>query len=136
MFVDTNVLLDVVLNRKSYVDYARLLLNFGWEGRFDLFTSSVSLVNTHYIVQSNAGKSAGMKAVIHLKEIMDILNVDHEMINLAIACEPTDFEDAVQYFSAKAANCEVIVTRDRKGFKGFQLPIQTPKEFLKTLERA
>lgn len=133
VFVDTNVLLDVVLDRKPHVEYARLLLEAGWKGQFSLFTSSVSLLNMHYIVQANSGKAAGLNAVIHLKEIFSILNVDQKMIDQAVSCDPTDFEDAVQIFSAKSANCDVIITRDRKGFVGFDIEVKTPKEFFKAL---
>ncbi|MDP4662634.1 MAG: PIN domain-containing protein [Salibacteraceae bacterium] len=130
VFVDTNIIIDVVLNRKPFVDHSRLILDAGWANRISLFTSSVSFVNVHYIVEKFTSKEKAMASTIHLNELFEVLNVDQTMIDQSIRIEPYDFEDAVQYFAAKSANCGCIISRDKKGFKQFDLPCMTPKEFL------
>lgn len=130
VFVDTNVILDVALKRAEFFEHSRLILDLGWTGKLSLATTSVSVVNAQHIIERYGSKIAGVSAVIQIVEIFEILNSDKPIIQKALASEPLDFEDAAQYFSAKAAGCEVIISRDKEGFKAFDIPCFTPKEFL------
>jgi hypothetical protein len=51
----------------------------------------------------------------------------------AIASRFTDFEDAIQYFTALGSDMDVLVTRNTSDFKQAQLPVNTPEAFLKSL---
>jgi predicted nucleic acid-binding protein len=130
VFVYTNVIIDVVLNRKPFVDHSRLILDAGWACRISLFTSSVSFVNVHYIVEKFTSKEKAMASAIYLNELFEVLNLDQTMIDQSILIDPYDFEDAIQYHAAKSANCDCIISRDKKGFQQFDLPCMTPKDFL------
>jgi len=68
-----------------------------------------------------------------VRALTSISSVDQTIIDQGLKIDPFDFEDAVQYFSAKEAECEVIISRDKKGFKQFDMLCQTPKEFLDSL---
>jgi len=45
-----------------------------------------------------------------------------------------DFEDAMQYFSAIATNCDLIITRNEKDFKSALIPILNCESYLQTLK--
>ena len=59
-----------------------------------------------------------------------ISNVDASVLEQAASIEPYDYEDAVQYLSALPSRPDVIITRDKRGFKDFDLMVMTPKEFI------
>lgn len=129
VFVDTNVLLDVILARQPFVDHSRLVLEAGEQGKVQLYTSSLSLMNVHYIVESSRSKPVARAAVMTLRSFIEVSAVDESTLDRALEIDSFDFEDAVQYFSQDGI-CDVIVTRDKKGFREFRSPSLTPEEFL------
>ena len=60
---------------------------------------------------------------------------DDEVIEKAINSNFKDFEDAMQYFSALASNCDLIVTRNEKDFKNALLPVLNGESYLETLKK-
>ena len=56
--------------------------------------------------------------------------MDAAIIEEALEYERRDFEDAVQYCSSLVAKADVLLTRDKLGFKGFDIKVQTPSDFL------
>jgi len=58
--------------------------------------------------------------------------VDKEIVHKALESDYKDLEDALQYYSAMAADAEVIVTRNVKDFVKYEIPVITPTEFLAT----
>ena len=65
-----------------------------------------------------------------LYELCNITPVDASIIEFALSQERRDFEDAVQYFSSKTIDADIILTRDRKGFKDYDIPHLSPSDFL------
>ena len=63
-------------------------------------------------------------------EAFEVSAIDRKMIQHAVTSRATDFEDAVQYFSAFQAGADLIITRDPKGFKDFDLPAMSPSQFI------
>lgn len=132
IFLDTNILIDLLLERKPFQHEARSIFELGVSGEAELFASSLSFMNTHYTINKTFGQKRALEIVGQLRKLVNLLTLNEGNIDEAILNPGADFEDAVQYFSAKAANCDVIISRDRKGFKGFDIPCLTPKEFLDT----
>ena len=65
-----------------------------------------------------------------LYRLCHVTTVDATIIETALSQERRDFEDAVQYFSSKTIDADIILTRDRKGFNDFNIPHQSPSDFL------
>lgn len=65
-----------------------------------------------------------------LFEFAEIASVDSNVVKSAVALQAKDFEDALQYFSAKAICVDCIVTRNVKDFPFSELQVLTPKDFL------
>jgi len=55
------------------------------------------------------------------------------MVDDVLTSKFNDFEDGLQYFSAKENNIPVIITRNIKDYKEKDLVIQTADEFMRTL---
>ena len=65
-----------------------------------------------------------------LCQMLDILPMNRSQLMDAVRLRPYDYEDAVQYLSAQPYHPDVIITRDKKGFKNFDILVMTPSEFI------
>jgi len=65
--------------------------------------------------------------------IVHVIPIDEKMVDLALNSSFSDFEDGLQYFTARENDIGIILTRNIKDYKEKELLIQTPEEFLKTL---
>ena len=69
-----------------------------------------------------------------LNEWTIMLEASKDIVNKSLQSDFTDFEDAIQYYSALTnQNIECIVTRNTKDYKKSVLPVMTPREVLKCL---
>ncbi|MDO5510768.1 MAG: hypothetical protein Q4F57_08730 [Weeksellaceae bacterium] len=66
-----------------------------------------------------------------LKVLVEVLPIDNKILKLSLASDFSDFEDAIQYYSAIENGMDVIITRNKKDFKSINLPVLSAKEFLK-----
>ena len=130
IFIDTNVLIDVLCERESFYDDAAAIWSLAEQGRFTSFIAAVSVTNIYYIVRRLGDHRKAMKAVILLRDIFSIAACDEQILNQAMDAKMPDFEDAVQYFSAIHAEAEIIITRNVKHFPKAGIPAVTPAEFL------
>jgi predicted nucleic acid-binding protein len=130
VFVDTNVLLDVLLERREFfADSASVWTLAEW-GRIRGLVSAVSLTNIYYITSRLEGQRTAVKAVKLVRDSFHSVSCDDQIINQAIGSGIKDFEDAVQYCSALRAGADCLVSRDPKHFRGADLAVLAPGEFL------
>lgn len=62
--------------------------------------------------------------------LFEVVSIGKQAIKMALDLKYTDFEDAVQYFSAKQANADCIITRNKKDFTFSDILVYTPAEFM------
>lgn len=128
-FIDTNVVLDLLLKRKPFFSEARDIITIkDYDRTLELIISSVSVTNIAYI----ARKTGDVYDILEsLTMIFDIAPTDKKIVNQAIELKWKDFEDAVQYCVAKEINADVFITRNVKDFKSVDgLRIWLPSDFL------
>jgi predicted nucleic acid-binding protein len=130
VFLDTNVLLDVLAERADFYDDAAAIWSLAEHGRLTGIIAAVSVTNIYYIVRKLADHRTAMKAMVQMRDIFTLATCDGQVMSQAIDARMSDFEDAVQYFSALRAGAESLVTRNPKHFPRSTLPVVTPKEFL------
>lgn len=136
VFLDTNILLDLLLEREGFEDSARIL-GLAESGKISLYVSALTMVNVAYVYQKTVGKQAVIPNLKVISSLMKVLPIDDEVIQTAIYLEGKDFEDVLQVICAARANCDVIITRNIKDFsikKGLADPpplpqIMTPGQF-------
>lgn len=132
IFVDTNVLLDVLAERRPfYADSARVW-TLAETGRATGFISALSVPNLFYILAREAGRRRARAIVGMLRDVFTLAALDEQIINQAADADMRDFEDAIQFFSALRVGARVLVTRNAKDFPAGELPVQTPAELLAT----
>ena len=132
VFVDTNILLDVLGRREPFYADSAQVWTLAETGQVEGFASTLSLPNLFYVLRRASGAKAARKAVGMLRDIFSLVPLDVQITNQAIDADIRDFEDAIQFFSALRCGAVALVTRNTKDFPGGDVAIQTPAEFLAT----
>ena len=129
VFLDTNVILDLIQRRVGYDD-AALIMQKSENGEYSLYTSSLSMVNIAYILRKYYRGESLYHLLEELGDIIDVITVSSEAYHKALQSRALDFEDAIQLFSAIESDMDCIVTRNAQDFIFDKLPIYTPFDFL------
>ncbi|HEY9708423.1 MAG TPA: PIN domain-containing protein [Oculatellaceae cyanobacterium] len=134
VLVDTNIMLDALLEREPFVRDARALLEAIDSGQIEGYVTATTLTNIFYIVrrQTRSIERASL-AVSETLAAMQICSVDRDILEAAFAYNLRDFEDAVQLACAIAENLDAIITRNPQDFTGATLPILSASELLESL---
>lgn len=132
VFVDTNILIDLVCNREKFADEAELLFSLAYQEKIIIVISALSYVNTIYISKKYGFSLSEIKnSLIHISSFTETADCSGDAVSWALSCNWKDYEDAIQYKSAQASKCTSIITRNPKDFKGSTLPIYSIEEFYK-----
>lgn len=131
VFLDTNVFLDLFLDRGKFAEAAETILIWCKDERLQGFTSAISVVNIYYIVAQQKSKAKTRKLIRSLLDFISIPATMKKDLLLAIESSFNDFEDAVQYYSAmNIEGMDYIITRNKKDFKTATIPVLTSEEFV------
>ena len=128
---DTNVIIDVLLEREPFVEHSCKVLSLCEEHRVDGFVSASSVTDIYYLVRKYTHSTdLAYKAVGKLLEIVKVCSVTNNDVLTAFQRKARDFEDCLVATCAKSIHCEYIITRNKKDFEEFDIPLLTPAEFL------
>lgn len=130
IFVDTNIVLDLLEKRDAFYEDAQLLFTLADKNEINLYVSALTIANVHFLLYRHL-KMEARKVLAKFKVLVKVLPTTDKILDLAIASNQKDFEDAIQYFTAIENDMEIIISRNKKDFKNSQLPVLTAKEFLK-----
>lgn len=135
LFLDTNIILDVLTNRETYSTGATKLLDLGEKGVVEIYISALSYSNIYYILRKHYTHKEMITILRDVEMITTTLDVTKSIIRESIHSELKDFEDAIQLNCALSnKKIQAIVTRDSKGFKNNSLSVLTPDEVLSIIE--
>jgi predicted nucleic acid-binding protein len=133
VLIDTDVLLDFYLDRKPFSEDSLQLLLKCEQKQCRAFITPVIVANTYYILRRHATHHYVVERLQILLSTISVLAMDQKQVLAALESKFTDFEDALQYFSAGNSNkIDAIITRNIKDFKKSALPVFTPQEYLAT----
>lgn len=133
VLIDTDVLLDFYLDRKPFSEDSLQLLLKCEQKQFRAFITPVIIANTYYILRRHATHHYVVERLQILLDTISVIAMDQKQVLAALDSKFTDFEDALQYFSAVNSNkIDAIITRNIKDFKKSALPVFTPQEYLAT----
>ena len=130
VFIDTNVLMDVLLERRPFVAESRKVWFLVERGKIVGLVSALSFPNIFYVVRKALGADAASSMMTLLRNTFAPVPLDGQILNQAIDAKFADFEDAIQYFSALRADAECFLTRNPDHFPRSHLRVFTPTEFL------
>ena len=133
LFIDGDVLLDMLLTREPFWGYTQLLLLESQNQGIALSTSVLVIANVNYILAKKMGASATKNTIKALVKRINILSFESDIIDLVLTGEFNDLEDGIQYLIAKRYKCDAIITRNIKDYKQSTIPVLTAEQFLRTL---
>ena len=131
-FVDTNVLLDVLLKREPFFQPSREVWQLAERQLVSGIVSAISLTNIYYLAESTSDRSTARSCLRRVMQVFRPVAVDEPMLraalNLAVV---SDFEDAVQWQAARRGNAQILITRNTQDFAGLvDIPICDPATFV------
>jgi predicted nucleic acid-binding protein len=132
VFLDTNVLLDVLVRREPHCIAASEIWSRVEKGALDGHISAISFNNVYYVLRRIADRSPAAEGLRLLRDVFHVVSLDERIIHSAMDSEFADFEDAIQFFSAHRAGADFIITRNTRHFPAQPIAVVTPEEFLKT----
>ena len=131
VFIDTNVLLDLLLEREAWVQDAALLFSMADRREVELLCCSLSFSTAVYLMQRfKYTRKEIVKKLSIVKSICTITTVNDAVIDRMLQSDLADLEDAIQYYSALAFGADVIVTRNVEDFASARIPVITPQRFI------
>lgn len=134
MLFDTNVVLDVLLDREPHATVGASLLSSIERGAIQGYLCATTVTTIHYLMQKALGADQARQKIRNLLRLFEVAPVNRAVLEAAGGSRLVDFEDAVMYEAALHVGATGIVTRDPTGFKGARLPIYTPQELWKALQ--
>ncbi len=130
VLIDTDILLDVALNREPFVAYSAKLIDRVEQNIIEGFIAWHSLSNFYYLIASSSGKKKTKAFISELLKFVNVSSTDTKSAEYALSLDVPDFEDALQMSAAKECNADYIITRNIKHYKKSPILAITPKELL------
>ena len=119
VFLDTNIILDLLLERDGWRQSAQIL-SLQERGALTVCVSVLTVVNVAYVYRKTVGEDIAVVNLKYLSSFLEVLPMDAAMLDCAIMAGGRDFEDTLQAIVAATARCDVIVTRNVKDFEGIK----------------
>lgn len=129
VLLDTNVVLDVLLNREPWVKGSAAVWRASDEGRI----TATTLTDIFYVSRRVAGLDTARQVVRTCLDGFEVCPVDRDALQQAEAMAGPDFEDNLQIACAVIANLDAIITRNKDDFEGAPIPALSPSELLAQL---
>lgn len=132
---DTNIFLDVLLEREPFVENSDKVLRLCEEHKIDGYVSAACITDIFYLVRKyRHSNELAYQAVGKILEIVKVCSVTNSEVLMAYQTKARDFEDCLLATCAKAMRCDCIVTRNKKDFEGFGIRMLEPTELLQKIK--
>ena len=128
--LDTNVVLDVLLDRKPFVDPASRIFALAEQSTIEGFLCATTVTTVNYLLRDSLSAANARETLRTLLNLFEVAVVNRAVIESALRSQIADFEDAVIEESGRVAGAECIVSRNTKDFRRASLKVFDPVEFL------
>jgi predicted nucleic acid-binding protein len=135
ILLDTNIVLDVLLDRPPHVEASAAAWAAVETGVSQGMLAAHAVTTIHYLIRKEMGNAKAARTISAILRVFDVAAVDGGVIQEALQLPISDFEDAVTAAAARLAGCECIVTRDPKGFRGSPVRPLTPEAVMPLLQK-
>ncbi|ARA92858.1 twitching motility protein PilT [Rhodothermaceae bacterium RA] len=130
---DTNVVLDVLLERNPFVRPASLLFEAVERRKITGLLCATTLTTIDYLVARARDRDTARQGVAWLMQGFEVAPVNRAVLANALSLNFDDFEDAVLHEAARLAGADGLVTRNAPDFRAATLSVYTPAELLAAL---
>jgi len=131
---DTNVVLDVLLNRQPFADDAALLMSQVERSEISGLLCATTVTTIHYLIAKALDADSAIKHIRLLLSLFEIAPVNRVVLENALERGFTDYEDAVIAEAASHAGADYIITRNIRDFKNCPVPAYTPPGFIQVID--
>lgn len=129
VFVDTDIVLDLLARREPFYDAAARLFSLAETGSISLSVSSLTFANLFYILRKQVSGKHAHEVLRNFKQLVTVLPVDDAVIEQALKAGFTDFEDAVQYYAALGAGCSALLTRNGRHYRKAEMAVMSAEAY-------
>jgi len=133
VLIDTNIVLDIALNRKPFVEHASLLWRLAEHKVITACVSNTSITDIFYICRKHAGKDTARSFIADILDTFSLADIDKQGFRDALHSDITDYEDAVQYVICMRNGCDALITRNKADY-GNKVNVLDPAEFTERLK--
>lgn len=131
ILLDTNIVLDLLLEREPFCNEAKDIFEMIESNKINGFLCATSITTIYYLISKSVDKVKADEIIEKLLQLFNIADVNKNILIKSLKNNGKDFEDSVIYTSAEYFNIDVIITRDKKGFKQSNIKVLKPSDFLK-----
>lgn len=133
VLLDTNIVLDVLLDRAPFVVDSSAIWEACDAGRLTGCIPASALTDIFYIARRAEDVATARVAVGLCLAAFEVLPVDRPTVEAATTLPGADFEDNLQIACAVSAGVDAIVTRNSGDFAAAPMPVLTPAALLARL---
>ena len=135
VFVDANIVIDLLCERYPWFPSVMRIFNMADRGQIELYCSTLSLGTASYLMETRKMSPRDIfESIDLLCQICTPTLVDASVVRQALSSNFTDFEDALQHYSAKTISADCIVTRNKKDFGASEIPVYELDDFITLLD--
>lgn len=124
ILLDTNILLDFLINEREGNHASQRIMELTVEEKLESYVSPISILNIFYILRKQRTEQERKEIIESFLEILTIVELDLDTLQLGLYVPIADYEDGIQYLSAKKVNADFIITGDQQ-FRNYNLDIQS-----------
>lgn len=132
---DTNILIDVLLERTPFVQKSARVIDAAVREQVHGLLGATTVTTTYYLVSKAEIALTARKQIKKLLQHFDVASVNRTVLERAVASDFADFEDAVLYQAGCERGADGIVTRNSADFDSNDMAVYTPDELLESLDR-
>jgi predicted nucleic acid-binding protein len=130
VFVDTDIILDLLTRREPFYPAAARLFSLVERGELKACAASLTFANLFYILRKELTAPRAVEVLKKLKLLVAVLPVDKRVVSLALDAGFRDFEDAIQYHTALSGDVATLLTRNGRDYPNPSITVCTAEEFL------
>ena len=130
MLLDTDILIDVALDRRPHSDASSGILEWVEKGGEEACIAWHTVSNFHYLTRQALGGDGTLNFILDLTRFVSVSATDTESVRYAARLPMPDFEDAMQVAAARACGARLIITRNIPDYRQSPIPAITPAQAL------
>lgn len=131
LFIDTDICLDLLSQREPHYEFAAIVFSKADQQQLSLCVSALTFANLNYLLTKQYSAPLARKILSTLKTLVTTLPIDDKIVELSLASDFRDFENAIQYYSCIQHTITTLLTRNTRDYKKAGITIMTAEEFLK-----
>ncbi len=132
LFLDTNVVLDLLGERDPYYEPAAMIVSLADRNVVTVVVSAWTYPTVHYLLTKFERERMVRDKIRKFRAITQTSDLTDSIIEKALGSDFRDFEDALQYHCALQADCDILITRNAKDFRKSRIPVLSAEEYLKS----